>query len=171
MSESAMPEQKSRMGIAAARGYDDGVKFHARRTALAIQLQGRVNIAKRAQGRMAGTEGNDIGPAALRAEICRQIAERRIRTGLIFAFGIGAPGRAQQVVEQHIAGCHVNWIVLRHPLFQLDICRHAEFYCGRAGEAHEIRLHRPGDQHAIGLRRSGGPEIILQLPHLVAAKS
>ena len=53
---------------------------------------------------------------------------------------------------------------------ELDVDVHAEL--ARAGrcEAHEVRLHRTGDEHGVGAACPRLAEVELQLSHLVAAE-
>ena len=57
-----------------------------------------------------------------------------------------------------------------HPIFELDVDCHSEFARSRGGDAHQVRLHRAGDQHRIRAACLGLAEVELKLAHLVAAE-
>ena len=78
-------------------------------------------------------------------------------------------GCAEQAVEQHVAGGAVEVIGVVHPLFELDVDVHPELACAGRGEAHEVRLHRPGDEHGIGVVCLRFAEVELELADLVPA--
>ena len=79
-------------------------------------------------------------------------------------------GRAQHPVEQQVAGRAVGLVHARDPVLDLDMDLHAEPARRRGGDAHQVRLHRPGDQHRVGALRQGLAEVEFELAHLVAAQ-
>ena len=77
---------------------------------------------------------------------------------------------AQHPVEQQVAGGAVERAHAVHPIFELDVDCHSEFARSRGGDAHQVRLHRAGDQHRIRAACLGLAEVELKLAHLVAAE-
>ena len=156
------------MGECAARGADDGVEAHA--GGLAHDLFGGKHVAEPAERRMAGGGMDHVGPAALGRERRRAPFHRRVRRRLVLALRERVQGCAQHPVEQQVAGGVVGLAPVRHPVLELDVHCHSEFARGRGGEAHQVRLHRAGDQHRVGTARPGLAEVELELAHRVAAE-
>ena len=99
---------------------------------------------------MVGAEMNDVRPASLVRERSGEALQRRIRRRLVLAHRKGMQGRAEQAVEQHVAGGAVEIVGVVYPFFELDVDVHPELARAGRREAHEVRLHRPGDEHGIG---------------------
>ena len=113
---------------------------------------------------------NDVGPAALGRQRRRAPFQRRVRRRLVLALGERVQGCAQHPVEQQVAGGAVERAHAVHPVLELDVDGHTEFACSGGGDAHQVRLHRAGDQHRIRAARLRLAEVELELAHLVAAE-
>ena len=77
--------------------------------------------------------------------------------------------RAQEPVQEHVAGAEIGGIFLGHTPFQLNHGKPAELARRRRGQADEVGLDGPGDQEGIGFFRLGGAAIVFELTYLVAA--
>ena len=156
------------MGECAARGADHGVEAGA--GGLLHDLLGGEHVAEPTERRMPGRGMNYVRPAALGREHRRAPFHRRVRRRLVLALGERVQGCAQHPVEQQVARHAVSLAAVRHPLFELDVDCHSEFARGGSGDAHQIRLHRAGDQHRVRAACPGLAEVELELAHLVAAE-
>ena len=119
---------------------------------------------------MPGGGMDDVGVAALGRQRRRAPLQRRVRRRLVLALGERVQHRAQHPVEQQVAGCAAERAHAVHPILELDVDCHTEFACAGGGDAHQVRLHRAGDQHRVGAPRPGLAEVELELAHLVAAE-
>ena len=90
-----------------------------------------------------------FGPAALARERRRTALHRRGRRRLVLALGEGVQGCAQHPVEQQVAGGAVERAHAVYPIFKLDVGLHPEPPRSCGGDAHQVRLHRAGDQQRI----------------------
>ena len=156
------------MGECAARGADHGVEPGA--GGLVHDLFGGKHVAEPAEQRMPRGGVDDVGPAALGRQHRRAPLQRRVRGRLVLAFRERVQGCAQHPVEQQVAGGAVGLPAVRHPVLELDVDRHPEFAGRRGCDAHQVRLHRAGDQHRVGAACAGLAEVELELAHLVAAE-
>ena len=80
----------------------------------------------------------------------RRLAQRRVGRRLVLAQGKRMQRRAEQPVEQQVAGSAVESAGVDDALFELDVDVHPEPASPGCGEAGEVRLHRPGHQHGVG---------------------
>ena len=158
--------QDTGMGERAPRGADYGIEPGA--GGLVHDLFGGEHVAEPAERRMPGGGMDHVGPAALGRERRRAPFHRRVRRRLVLALGEGVQGCAQHPVEQQVAGGAVGLAAVRSPLLELDVDCHPEFAPGRGGDAHQVRLHRAGDQHRVGAPGAGLAEVELELTNLVA---
>ena len=156
------------MGERAPRGADHGIEAGA--VGLLHDLFRGEHVAEPAERRMPGGGMDHVGPAALGRERRRTAFHRRVRRRLVLALGEGVQGCAQYPVEQQVAGGAVSLAAVSDPIFELDVDCHSEFARSRGGDAHQVRLHRAGDQHRVGAPGAGLAEVELELAHLVAAE-
>ena len=106
--------------------------------------------------------------ACPRGERPGEALERRVGRRLVLADGQRVQGRPEQPVHQHVARGAVEVAGLVHALFELDVRVHPELASRGRGDADEVRLHRPGDQHGVGAAGPRLAEMELELAHLVA---
>ena len=78
--------------------------------------------------------------------------------------------RAEQPVEQQVARSTVEGAGVGDALFELDVHVQPQPARPGRGDAHEVRLHRPGDQHGVGTARPRFAEVELELAHFVPAE-
>ena len=168
LAERPQTHQHPGMSERAARGADHGVEADA--GGLLHDLFGGKHVAEPAERRMPGGGMDDVRIEALGRERRRAPFHRRVRRRLVLALGEGVQGCAQHPVEQQVAGGAVSLAPVRHPVLELDVDCHPEFARGRGGDAHQVRLHRAGDQHRVGVPGAGLAEVELELAHLVAAE-
>ena len=164
------PEQAG-MGRRAAAADEDPVDGLPPLGQLRQKLARALHIADRPDRRIGRGQVDDVRTAALCPDSVRQVLQRPVGGGLVLALGKGVQLGADDLVEQHIAVAAVERIVLRHPLFHLKMGLQAEPSAHGGTGAHEIGLHRTGDQHGIGPGFDRRAEIEFQLPHLVAAEA
>ena len=79
------------------------------------------------------------------------------------------PAWVSALPEQQVAGGAVERAHAVHPIFELDVGLHPEPPRSRGSDAHQVRLHRAGDQHRISAACLSLAEVELELAHLVAA--
>ena len=158
------------MGGRAARGADHRVEPDAEGRGLRHDLVGGQDVAEPAERRAPRGGVNHVGPAALAGERPGETLERGVRRGLVLADGKRMEGRAEQPVHQQVARVAVEGAGLVYALFELDVRVHPEPARAGGGDADEVRLHRPGDQHRVGAAGLRRPEMELELAHLVAAQ-
>ena len=168
LAERPQAHQDTGMGERAPRGADHGVEPGA--GGLLRDLFGGEHVAEPAERRMPGGGVDDVGPAALGRQRRRAPFHRRVRRRLVLALRERVQGCAQHPVEQQVAGGAVGLAAVRHPVLELDVDLHAETCARRGGDAHQVRLHRAGDQHRVGAACAGLAEVELELAHLVAAE-
>ena len=158
------------MGERASRGAHHGVEADTESPRLLRDLPGGRDVAEPAERRMAGRGVDHVGPASPGRQRLRAHLHRGVRRRLVLALGEGVEGRAQHPVEQQVAGAAVEIVHALDPVLELDVDPHAEPARRRGGDAHQVRLHRPGDQHRVGALRQGLAEVEFELAHLVAAQ-
>ena len=107
------------------------------------------------------TRGRERRPAPL---------HRRVRRRLVLALGERMQRCPQHPVEQQVARRAIEVPGAVHPIFELDVDRHSEPARGGGRDAHQVRLHRAGDQHRVRAPRPRLAEVELELAHLVAAQ-
>ena len=142
-----------------------------RALALLHHLVGGEDVAEPAERRMVDAEMNHVRLASLVGERSGEALQRRIRRCLVLTGRKGMHRRAEQPVEQHVAGGAVESVGVVHPLFELDVDVHPELPRAGGGETDEVRLHRSGDEHGVGAARLRLAEVELELAHLVPAQS
>ena len=119
---------------------------------------------------MPGCGVDHVGRSAPGRQLLRAALHRRVRRRLVLALGEGMERGAQHPVEQQVAGAAVEIVPVRHPVLELDVDLHPEPARRRGGDPHQVRLHRAGDQHRVGVPCAGLAEVELELAHLVAAE-
>ena len=133
-------------------------------------LAGGNDVAEPSERRMGDPEMNDVGPAAGSGQRSGKILQGSIRRFLVFTNGKGMQRRAQQAVEQHVAGAAVEVVGLFHALLELNVDVHAELACAGRGEAGEVGLNRARNEHRVGALPRCLAEVELELAHFVAAQ-
>ena len=156
------------MGEAASRRADHGVEADA--VGLVRDFFGGHDVAEPAERRMPGGGADDVGLAAPGRQRLRAHLHRRVRRRLVLALGERMQGCPQHPVEQQVAGAAVGLVHPLDPVLELDVDVHTEPARRRRGDAHQVRLHRPGHQHRIRAPCPRLAEVELELAHLVAAE-
>ena len=162
--------QQPGMGERAPRGANHGVEADAESPGLVRDLPGGRDVAEPAQRRMPGRGADHVGLAAPGRQRRRAHLHRRVRRRLVLALGERVERCAQHPVEQQVAGDAVGLVHALDPVLDLDVDLHAEPARRRRGDAHQVRLYRPGHQHRIRAPCPRLAEVELELAHLVAAE-
>ena len=149
---------------AAGRG-DDAVDFQARLIGLGDQFQRTFGIAQRADG-VRPAAGDHIGPPAARGDFGGDQGQLGDHVG---PARHGADLRAQQFVQQHIAGAVVVGGVGARAGLQDDLARQAEPGGGGGGLADMVRLHCALGDQGVGVVGQRIAQQIFELAGLVAA--
>ena len=119
---------------------------------------------------MPGGRMDHVRAAALVGQRPGAPFQRCVGRRLVLAHGERTQRRAEQLVEQQVARSAVEGAGAVDALFELAVRVHAEPARPGRGEAHQVRLHRPGHEHGVGAARLRLAEAELELAHLVPAE-
>ena len=158
------------MGEATARADYDGVKVNAGGRRLGQQLASAQHIAEPAERRVFGAQRDHIRSVAGGAQGGGASDHRVIGGAFILAHRKMMKMRAEHAVEQDIARPPVGRVGAVDAFLQLHMTGQAQLGGGGGGGAHEIGLHRAGDQNRVGAGGLGRAHVELERPDLVAAK-
>ena len=166
------PQAHERAGVGepAARGADHRVEPDTKSPGLRHHLFGSQDVAETADRRMPRGGVDHVRAAARVSKRLGETLHRRVGRRLVLADRERMQRCAQQPTEQQVSGSPVEGARVVHALFELHVHVHAEAARPGRGEAHEVRLHRPGRQDGVGAARLRLAEVELELTHLVPAE-
>ena len=164
------PDQETGVGERTARGADHRVEPDAERPGLRRHLLGGKDVAESAERRMPGGRMDHVRAATLAGQRPGAPLQRCVGRRLVLAHGERMQRRAEQPIEQQVARRAVQGASVLDALFELDVGVQPEPARPGRGEAHEVRLHRPGHEHGVGAARLRLAEVKLELAHLVPAE-
>ena len=156
------------MGERAARRADHRVEPDAETPGLHHHLLGGQDVTEPAERRMPRGRMDHVRAATLVGQRLGAPLQRRVGRRLVLAHGERMQRRAEQPVEQQVARSTVEGAGVVDAFFELDVHVQPQPARPGRGEAHEVRLHRPGDQHGVSAARLRLAEVELELAHLVA---
>ena len=131
-------------GEPAARGADHRVEPDTKNPGLRHHLFGSQDVAEAADRRMPRGGVDHVRAAARVSKRLGETLHRRVGRRLVLADRERMQRCAQQPIEQQVSGSPVEGARVVHALFELHVHVHAEAARPGRGEAHEVRLHRPG---------------------------